>query len=302
MNDFQQSFTDLVRESDSVVLPPPEAVRGRADRRARLRVAVAVVGAVVAVAGIAAGAPVVLGTQRTPGPGATPSPTLERTTPSTPPSGPTPPSSAAPSPSAPTSTSTARPAPTAIADRAFLQVADTNDGNTIGGSGITEVPSDEMLPSLCGAKYASRSSLQARRTKNITYWATTRKPNEIPDGTFRQTITTYRPGGGASFMTELRRAVGACPRETVNGATHRNRLVSGTSRGDDSVVVEVTYPARDPEGQPTGQQEVRLVSVVRIGDVVMVLYETGWESSSADRAVVDRFTATAVSRLRAWLG
>jgi len=299
MNDFQQTFTSLVRESDSVVLPPPEVVRGRADRRARLRVAVAVVGAVVAVIGTAAGAPVVLGSQRTPVPGDTPSPTVEHTTPSTPQPDATTSPSTATSPSATTSTSAARPAPTSIPDRAFLQVADINREDA-----IKDVPSDEMLPPLCGARYASRSSLQARRTRNIIYQAAPMKQGVIPvpDGVFDQTITTYRPGGGASFMTELRRAVGGCPQETINGWTQRYRLISGTSRGDDSLLIERTYPARDPEGRPTGRQEVHFVAVVRIGDVVMVLYEHVWEHGSADRAVVDRFTATAVSRLRAWIG
>jgi hypothetical protein len=298
MNDFQQTFTDLVRESDSVVLPPPEVVRVRADRRARLRVAVVVVGAVVAVVGTAAGAPVLLGSQRTPVPGGTPSPTVEHSTPSTPSPDATTPSTAT-SPSATTSTASDRPAPTTIPDRAFLQVADTNGDDT-----INEVRSDAMLPPLCGAKYASQSSLQARRTKEIIYRAarTIQGLIPVPDGMFDQTITTYRPGGGASFMTELRRAVGACPRETTNGFTQRYRLISGTSRGDDSLLIERTYPARDPDGRPTGQTEVHFIAVVRIGAVVMVLYEHVWEHGSADRAVFDRFTATAVSRLRAWLG
>jgi hypothetical protein len=56
------------------------------------------------------------------------------------------------------------------------------------------------------------------------------------------------------------------------------------------------------EGKPTGRTEVRLVSVVRVGEVVMMLYEIGWEGTSADRAVVDHFTELALGRVQAWIG
>jgi hypothetical protein len=41
--------------------------------------------------------------------------------------------------------------------------------------------------------------------------------------------------------------------------------------------------------------------VVRVGAVVMVLYEQGYEGTSAERRVVDAFTRTALTRLRSWL-
>jgi hypothetical protein len=42
------------------------------------------------------------------------------------------------------------------------------------------------------------------------------------------------------------------------------------------------------------------VSVVRSGDTVMVLYETGWEGGSTVPADLTRFTDAALARLRAW--
>jgi hypothetical protein len=160
-----------------------------------------------------------------------------------------------------------------------------------------------MLPSLCGAKYASDSSIQARRTMHIVYWKGKHPAGTVPDGTFDETITTYRSDGAVQFVAQLRAAVAACPTQTRSGTTYRHRLLSGWAHGDEAILIEMKSPTRDPEGKLIGGDDVRLISVVRIGGVVMVLYEQGWEAGwSAERAVVDTFTRTAVTRLRAWLG
>ena len=180
---------------------------------------------------------------------------------------------------------------------AFLQMADT-----FGEQPPAEQPSDAMLPQLCGAQYASDSLVRTRKTMYTPYWATRPEPGTVPDGSFTETITTYQRDGAVEFMQELRDAVAACPTEQRDAITYRNRILSGTARGDESVLVERRYPTRDVEGNPTGGDDVRLVSVVRTGAVVMVLYETGWEDGwSADPTVVDAFTGKAFSRLRSWL-
>jgi len=294
-----RAYTALAREADAVVLAQPEAVRRRGDRRTGVRLAAAVTGAAVAVGavatatgcGLAGGGPspgparsATAASPMSPSPGLTVSPTY--TDPSPSPSG---------LPAMPPRTT---PVASPIPDKAFLQQADTNGDIPIGDS--VGYP---VLPSLCGATYPSDSSVRARRTRHMLYWETPRTGSTGPDGTYLQTITMYRPGGGPAFMDELRRAVTACPIETREGWTYRSRLLAAPSRGDESVLVEVSHPMRDDFDNLTGGTNLRLVSVVRIGDVVMVLYEAGWERGwSADRAVVDRFTATAVSRLRAWLG
>ena len=82
----------------------------------------------------------------------------------------------------------------------------------------------------------------------------------------------------------------------------RHRLLAPPAYGDEAILFEVRYPTRDDLGNPTGRDDVRLVSAVRVGDVVMVLYEQGWEAGwSAERTVVDQFTGVAVTRLRSWL-
>ena len=55
------------------------------------------------------------------------------------------------------------------------------------------------------------------------------------------------------------------------------------------------------QGTPTGRTEIRLVSVVRIGDVVMVLYEQGYEVGSSDPQLMQGHVDAAVSRLTAAL-
>src|SRR6266540_1901533 len=142
-----------------------------------------------------------------------------------------------------------------------------------------------------------------RRTMHITYWKGRHPVGTVPDGTFVETITTYRSDGGVQFMAELRAAVTACPTQTRDHTTYRHRILSGSAYGDESMLIEMRYPTVDVEGRPTGGDDVRLISVVRIDGVVMVLYEQGWEAGwSAEGPVVDSFTRTAVSRLRAWLG
>jgi hypothetical protein len=44
------------------------------------------------------------------------------------------------------------------------------------------------------------------------------------------------------------------------------------------------------------------IAVVRIGAVVLVLYDEGWENSPISPAYFDQVAAAAVGRLRSWLG
>jgi hypothetical protein len=292
MNDLERVYATLAQEADTVLLTTSQALRGRADWRTRVRLAAGCVLVVAVVGATTVGAQWALraGRGTLPGPGAGPNAGVESPSPA-------PTTSAPSSPAATGSPSRTKPAPTTIPNSAFLQLADTN-----GDERPTEVPSDNMLPSLCGAKYPSDSSIQARRSMHIVYWAHQHPAGTVPDGTFAETITTYRSDGAVQFVAQLRAAVTACPTQTRNGTTYRHRLLSGSAYGDESILIEMRSPTRDPYGQPIGGDDVRLISVVRVAGVVMVLYEQGWEAGwSADPGVVDTFTKTAVTRLRAWL-
>ncbi|MET7396974.1 hypothetical protein ABZS66_26170 [Dactylosporangium sp. NPDC005572] len=296
MSDLQDLYAALAREADGTRLGGPDVPRRRADRRRRVRAAVGVAAVAVLVAVITVGGRVVLGAEGPPLPpivSTSPSPAQ---TPSE-----TPSASAKPS-ETPSGTPSSGQAPSntvaAIPDSAFLQQPDTNRADA-----PYEVASDRMLPELCGARYAGDKIIQ-RRTFHVIY---SKEPNRqdfvpAPDGTFAETVTTYRADGATRFMQQLRGAVSGCPAQTREGVRYKNRMLTAGQHGDDAILFEVRYPTLDSDGKATGGEEVRLVSAVRVGTVVLVLYEQGWERGwSADRTVVERFTTVAVSRLRAWL-
>ena len=268
MTDFKEMFTSLSEEADSVMNATPDALRRRGDRRSRIGMAAAAV-AVVALVGV-----VGVGTQWILTPRGT---------------------NVQPATSSSTSASAAPPnIPNVIPASAFLQTADLN-----GAEDPVETSADNMLPRLCGVEYASDSLIRVRRTMHLTYWISPSPPGTVPDGTFDETITTYEQNGADQFMRQLRDAVTACPTEQRDATTYRNRILPGTTRGDESILIEQRYPTRNT----IGEDDVRLVSVVRTGAVVMVLYELGWEDGwSAEQPVVDGFTGKAFSRLQSWLG
>ncbi|MEV0127915.1 hypothetical protein AB0H83_05535 [Dactylosporangium sp. NPDC050688] len=299
MTDFHEMYAALAQEADSARLDTPDVPRRRADRRRRTRVTLAVAAAAVLVGGITAGGQVLLRADGSPlppgvsGPPATrpASPTPPSSSPSLPSSSP---SSAAPGTTGPGITVAAGPIP----DRAFLQRADTNRADA-----PYQVSSDGALPALCGAKDASDALIKERRTFHVIYSKTPTSSDFSPDGTFDETITTYQSDGAERFMQQLRAAVTACPSQTRDGVTSTHRLLTPTKNGDEAILFEIRYPARDGEGKPTGSEHVKLVSAVRVGNVAMVLVENPWEGGRpADRGVVDQFTRAALTRLRSWLG
>jgi hypothetical protein len=291
MNDLERAYATLAQEADTVLLTSSEVLRGRADRRTRIRFVAGCAVLALVIGGTTVGARWALQASGPPqGPAATPSGEGQS---------PAPTASASTSPATTaTPTNTAAPKQGPVPDRAFLQLADTN-----GDERPTEVSGENMLPSLCGAKFPSDSSILTRRTMHITYWKSRQPAGTLPDGTFDETITSYRSDGAVQFIAQLRAAVATCATETSNGTTYKHRLISGSKHGDESILIERRYPARNDAGELVGGDEVRLVSVVRIGNVVMTLYEQGWEAGwTAEPAVVDTFTRTAVTRLRSWLG
>lgn len=293
MTDFDRAYRALAAEADTVHLTLPGDVRARADRRTRMRVVAAVAAAAIAVAGASGGSQWLLRADSGPPvtPGGTPTATLSptptppaSTAPSTP-AGSSPPTSSAAQPQVSAST-TGRARPKSIPDSAFMQ-----DGMVDGLLG------DEILPELCDATYASDAKVQVRRSKHVTYQINP-TPGATPDGTFDQTITVYRSTGAREFMAQVRAAVANCAKD----GNDRYKMVSAPKHGDDSFTFEKRYPTVDPDGKPIGGDDVRLISVVRLGDVVTVLYERGWEAGwSADPDAVASYTKKAVTRLNAWL-
>lgn len=293
LSDFYRSLGD---EVDTRTLPVPEALRRTADRRARIRMAGTALAVAVVVAGVVAGSQLVLSAGPAPvaPPGGTPTapaPTSPSPTPSTTPSG-TPPTS--------TTTTPARPGPTSIPDRAFFRLAPAND------KGIATFVDAEALPSLCAARFASDDDIVQRRSRHLAYKMADTPADYVPDGSYVHTITIYEDGRAEDALRELREAVRACPEQEGTGGdnprTYRLRLLDDSGYGDDSVLFEIRTEARDLNGDPSGGEELRLIRAIRVGDVVTILWEQGWEGTSAERTRVDGDSRRAVAAIEAWLG
>ncbi|RLK13611.1 hypothetical protein DER29_4638 [Micromonospora sp. M71_S20] len=298
-------YRSLAEDADGRTLAVPEDLRRRADRRARLRITGAALGTALLVGGLATGTGLVLAEERDPLP-----PPAAAPPPATVPASPTAsaPPTATPAPSAtrtpaatPGRTGAAPPrAPGNVPDRAFFVQAAANR------TGMEPVFRDtDALPALCDARYRSDARIVQRRTRNLAYKLPQTPQGYVPDGSYAHTVTLYRPGRADDFLRELRAAVRDCPAQPGVGggnvSTSRLRLLADDGFGDGSVLFEIRTPARDVDGNPTGGDEVRLVRAIRVGDVVTVLWEQGWEGTSSTRSQVDADSRRAVDAIEGWL-
>ncbi|MFI5930331.1 hypothetical protein ACIA3K_30740 [Micromonospora sp. NPDC051543] len=308
LSDLYRSLTVAV---DDVTVAHPEVVRRHADRRARVRVAGSALAVAVLLGGAAVGGRLVLpvdGSAPLPPPADTPGPpsVAGSSTPTPSASAPPTPQSSSPTPShstaggtrsvAPTGQATAH-APTSIPDRAFFVLAAANR------TGLESTAAGPVLPTLCDARYASESAVVQRRARSIAYKRPETPAGNVPDGSYRHSITIYRPGRADDALRELRQAVRACPEQKSpdDARVWRQRLLDPGTYGDESVLFELRAPYPTGMGDP-GAYEVRLVRAVRVDDVVTVLWEQGWEYSAAERAQVDADSRRAVAAIENWLG
>ncbi|WP_406041162.1 hypothetical protein OG799_33615 [Micromonospora sp. NBC_00898] len=300
--ELSRLYRTLAEETDGQALVAPEQLRRRADRRARNRAAVGALAVAALVAGTVAGAQFVLtaGPDTPPGPPAV-TPTSARPTPGAP--------SSAPSPTGPRATPSRTPGrspsggrptsrtPTAIPDRAFFTLAAANDAGW-----APQFTPGPVLPELCGAE-PGESGIVQRRARVLAYKLAGTPAGYVPDGSYRHSIAIYRAGRADDALRELRQAVRNCPEQEVAnapGVRSTQRLLGGGGYGDESVLFEIREPSRDVNGDPSGGDEVHLVRAMRIGDVVTVLWEQGWESTSSTRSQVDADSRRAVEAIRRW--
>ncbi|MEO3773490.1 hypothetical protein [Micromonospora sp. B9E7] len=307
-------YRSLAADADARDLGVPDVLRHQADRRARLRAAGSTLAVALVVVGVAVGTQVVApqsapvpspaGTLTpTASPSVSPSPSVTGGSPSPPASPTTPGRSSGTTATPPGVTGTPPPrTPTSIPDRAFFKLAAANQ------IGIAPEFRDlDVLPGLCGADYPSEAAIVQGRTRKVVY-KLPQNPGEgyVPDGTYTHSITIYRAGRADDLLDELRRAVRDCPQQERSGGNaqvlSRQRLFADSGYGDESVLFEMRSPGQDINGDPTGVEDVRLVRAIRVGDVVTILWEQGWENTSSQRAQVDGDSRRAVAAIRAWLG
>ncbi|MGC4767933.1 hypothetical protein ACLQ25_02980 [Micromonospora sp. DT44] len=304
-------YRSLTVAADDVTVAHPEEVRRHADRRARVRAAGSALAVAVLLGGVAVGGRLAFpvdGSVPLPPPADTPAPpsVAGSSTPTPSASAPPTPQSSSPTPShttaggtrpvAPTGQATVDP-PTSIPDRAFFVLAVANR------TGLESTAAGPVLPTLCGARYASESAVVQRRARSIAYKRPETPAGNVPDGSYRHSITIYRPGRADDALRELRQAVRACPEQKMPDDTRvwRQRLLDPGAYGDESVLFELRAPYPPGMGNP-GAYEVRLVRAVRVDDVVTVLWEQGWEYTAAERAQVDADSRRAVAAIENWLG
>ncbi|RBQ04389.1 hypothetical protein DQE82_28260 [Micromonospora sp. LHW51205] len=305
--ELHRYYRSLAADTDERVLPAPDRLRRSADRWARRRAALTVLAAAGLVAGTVAGSQLVLaagpGPDPAPPPAGTPTPRPSSVAPSAAPSSPPPPSPSVgrtPGSRSPVVTTTppAASTPTSIPDRAFFVLPAANDAGT--GNYFGPGP---VLPVLCGASPGDERVV-ARRARSLPYRRAGASADEVPSGNYRHSITIYRSGGAGAALAELRAAVRACPEQPARGTppvTVRQRLLPDSGYGDESVLFETRTPYRDANGDPSGGDEVHLIRAVRVGDVVSLLWEQGWESTSTERAQFDADSRRAVEAVRRWL-
>jgi len=153
------------------------------------------------------------------------------------------------------------------------------------------------MPSLCNAKFASDKLIGRQRARHIFFHAIDAPADSIPNGTVDQTIAVYKPGGAAAAMTDFRAAVAACPKENLStGGTSLHRFLTPYALGDDAILVERTWS--NPPNFPV--QTPDLLAVVRIGDVITILWSTGWEGIEADAEVTRLYSGLAVKAIQQW--
>ncbi|WP_204348510.1 hypothetical protein, partial [Micromonospora solifontis] len=209
------------------------------------------------------------------------------------------PSSGTPGGPASTSAGPTATSPTSIPDRAFFALPAANQAG--GGPRFVSGP---VLPAFCGTT-PGEESVVARRGRILPFKLSGGADVVVPDGLYRHSVTSYRPGRADDALRELRQAVRDCPRQdepNAAGEIERQRLLAGGGYGDESVLVEIRAPHPSGYGGNTGGDEVHLLRAIRVGDVVTVLWERGWEGTSTDVAQFDADSRRATEALRRWLG
>jgi hypothetical protein len=190
-----------------------------------------------------------------------------------------------------------RSIPSSIPARAFLRASDAP------GAGSTPERRDSgELPDFCGLSYQQTGRVGIRATQFMYLTEKNPPENSTPQGTAVEDIMVFRGDGADRFMDGLRAAVRSCPTETHGRVTVTNVLRGGLGAGDESMLIERNQPAFGGDGEPTGDgtSHRRFWAVVRVGDSVAFVANTGWETASADRADTVHLGRRAAARLDAW--
>ncbi|MGY0236895.1 hypothetical protein [Longispora urticae] len=287
---MSENLTDalggLTRDTESVLMPGAAAIRRRGARRTRRTAVMAGVAALVVVGGVAFGVSSFAGGERPvpppPGASASASPSVSP--------------SVSASPSASASPSRV-PDPGPIPDGAMLRASDLKLGSADTAS--VQLDADDLWGattlSVCGGYPSDGQRVRTRTLAGIM---------ALPDDYARQnlrSITTvqgrvsvYRAGGAATFLGEVREQLGRCPGDpgSDSGAW---QILGPAGLGDDSVVLRNTKLSSYVPGGPVSEHRT-YVALVRVGDVIVLVSDLGWENDNGHEAELRQVAAKAVER------
>ena len=161
---------------------------------------------------------------------------------------------------------------------------------------------EERLPAPCARpSHPSDALIVLRRSESRSSYYDLAKQGTTM---YAVTLTRYRNGGAAKYLTEVRTELARC-RTVARSSDFDNAKVTLTYRtvrtgigGDESLVASRSYPYVS-EAQPGLSNPTYPIAVVRIGDVVAVVYDYGWEGSPSLPSRFDQFVADAIAEVRA---
>ena len=146
----------------------------------------------------------------------------------------------------------------------------------------------EPLPAPCPTPLDSEALVEDRRGFYGTF--TERIPGSGPAPTMLyQTISRYKGTGAKDYLTELARDVGRCQPVMRGGFRLTYSMATQAQQeklGDQSLLINVEYHRLErPEGGFLQTSDF-LISVVRTGLNVIVVYDKGWEANPSKRETV----------------
>ena len=161
---------------------------------------------------------------------------------------------------------------------------------------------EERLPAPCTKPSHPSDALivQRRSESRSSYYDLAEQGTTL----YEVTLTRYRAGGAAMYLAEVRTELARC-RTVARTSDFDNAKVTLTYRrvsmdigGDESLLASRSYQYVS-EAQPGPSNPTYPIAVVRIGDVVAVVYDYGWEGSPSLPSRFDQFVADAIAEVRA---
>lgn len=160
---------------------------------------------------------------------------------------------------------------------------------------------EERLPAPCTQPSHPSDALivQRRSESRSSYYDLAKQGTTM----YAVTLTRYRNGGAAKYLAEVRTELARCGTVARTSdfdnakVTLTYRRVSTGIGGDESLLASRSY-RYVTEGQPPSNPTYP-IAMVRIGDVVAVVYDYGWEGSPSLRSRFDQFVADAIAEVRA---